>query len=52
MEKLGFLGVELQINPKSAPKLQWIQGTVLQGIQMMLAADVLFSIPDEKYARV
>ena len=41
-----------QINPKAAPKLQWIQATVRQSIQMIAVADVLFFISDEKYTRV
>jgi DNA-binding LytR/AlgR family response regulator len=41
-----------QINPKSQPKLQWIQATVRQAIQMIPVEDVLFFISDEKYTRV
>lgn len=41
-----------QINPLSAPKLQWIQATVRQTIQMIPVQDVLFFISDEKYTRV
>lgn len=41
-----------QINPGSAPKLQWIQATVRQSIQMIAVQDVLFFISDEKYTRV
>ena len=41
-----------QISPKAAPKLQWIQATVRQSIQMIPVADVLFFISDEKYTRV
>jgi DNA-binding LytR/AlgR family response regulator len=41
-----------QINPERAPKLQWIQATVRQTIQMIPVADVLFFISDEKYTRV
>lgn len=41
-----------QINPGSAPKLQWIQATVRQSIQMIAVEDVLFFISDEKYTRV
>lgn len=41
-----------QINPKTTPKLQWIQATVRQSIQMIPVADVLFFISDEKYTRV
>jgi len=40
-----------QINPKRAPKLQWIQATVRQTIQMIPVEDVLFFISDEKYTR-
>lgn len=41
-----------QINPKALPKLQWIQATVRQSIQMIPVTDVLFFISDEKYTRV
>lgn len=41
-----------QISPPSTPKLQWIQATVRQSIQMIPVADVLFFISDEKYTRV
>jgi len=41
-----------QINPKSPAKLQWIQATVRQTIQMIPVTDVLFFISDEKYTRV
>lgn len=41
-----------QIKPQSVPKLQWIQATVRQSIQMIPVADVLFFISDEKYTRV
>jgi len=41
-----------QLNPNSAPKLQWIQATVRQTIQMIAVQDVLFFISDEKYTRV
>ncbi len=41
-----------QINPQASPKLQWIQATVHQSIQMIAVADVLFFISDEKYTRV
>ena len=41
-----------QINPARTPKLQWIQATVRQTIQMIPVADVLFFISDEKYTRV
>lgn len=40
------------INPQGSPKLQWIQATVRQSIQMIAVADVLFFISDEKYTRV
>jgi DNA-binding LytR/AlgR family response regulator len=41
-----------QINPKAPAKLQWIQATVRQTIQMIAVEDVLFFISDEKYTRV
>ena len=41
-----------QINPQSPGKLQWIQATVRQSIQMIPVEDVLFFISDEKYTRV
>lgn len=41
-----------QINPKAPAKLQWIQATVRQTIQMIALEDVLFFISDEKYTRV
>ena len=41
-----------QINPDAAPKLQWIQATVRQTIQMIPLQDILFFISDEKYTRV
>ncbi|NDP39628.1 MAG: response regulator transcription factor [Rhodoferax sp.] len=41
-----------QISPKATPKLQWIQATVRQSIQMIPVSDVLFFISDEKYTRV
>jgi DNA-binding LytR/AlgR family response regulator len=41
-----------QINPQQAPKLQWIQATVRQAIQMIALEDILFFISDEKYTRV
>jgi DNA-binding LytR/AlgR family response regulator len=41
-----------QISPNAAPKLQWIQATVRQTIQMIPVQDVLFFISDEKYTRV
>lgn len=41
-----------QIEPARAPKLQWIQASVRQTIQMIPLQDVLFFISDEKYTRV
>ncbi len=41
-----------QINPHGPPKLQWIQATVRQAIQMIAVEEVLFFISDEKYTRV
>ncbi len=41
-----------QINPQAPAKLQWIQATVRQSIQMIAVEDVLFFISDEKYTRV
>jgi len=41
-----------QINPQQPPKLQWIQATVRQAIQMIPLEDILFFISDEKYTRV
>jgi DNA-binding LytR/AlgR family response regulator len=41
-----------QLNPQAPPKLQWIQATVGQNIQMIPVDDVLFFISDEKYTRV
>ncbi len=41
-----------QMDPKKPPKLQWIQATVRQTIQMIPVEDVLFFISDEKYTRV
>lgn len=41
-----------QINPQGPAKLQWIQATVRQTIQMIPVEDVLFFISDEKYTRV
>jgi DNA-binding LytR/AlgR family response regulator len=40
-----------QINPQP-PKLQWIQATVRQTIQMIPLEEILFFISDEKYTRV
>ncbi len=42
----------VQLNPAAPPKLQWIQATVRQAIQMIPVEDVLFFISDEKYTRV
>ena len=42
----------VQLNPQAPPKLQWIQATVRQAIQMIPVEDVLFFISDEKYTRV
>ena len=41
-----------QISPQQPPKLQWIQATVRQTIQMIPLEDILFFISDEKYTRV
>ena len=41
-----------QLNPNTPPKLQWIQATVGQNIQMIPVEDILFFISDEKYTRV
>lgn len=42
-----------QLNPHAAPpRLDWIQASVGQGIQMIPVAEVLFFISDEKYTRV
>lgn len=41
-----------QLNPQAPAKLQWIQATVRQAIQMIPVEDVLFFISDEKYTRV
>jgi DNA-binding LytR/AlgR family response regulator len=41
-----------QLNPNAPPKLQWIQASVGQQIQMIPVEDVLFFISDEKYTRV
>jgi DNA-binding LytR/AlgR family response regulator len=41
-----------QMDPKKPAKLQWIQATVRQTIQMIPVEDVLFFISDEKYTRV
>jgi DNA-binding LytR/AlgR family response regulator len=41
-----------QLNPQAPAKLQWIQATVRQAIQMIPVDEVLFFISDEKYTRV
>ena len=41
-----------QLNPAGPPKLQWIQASVRQSIQMIPVDEVLFFISDEKYTRV
>jgi DNA-binding LytR/AlgR family response regulator len=42
-----------RLNPGSLPpRLQWIQATVGQAIQMIAVDEVLFFISDEKYTRV
>ena len=42
-----------RLNPGGAPqRLQWIQATVGQAIQMIAVDEVLFFISDEKYTRV
>jgi len=42
-----------QLNPGAMPpRLDWIQASVGQGIQMIPVAEVLFFISDEKYTRV
>ena len=41
-----------QLNPNTPPRLQWIQATVGQNIQMIPVEEVLFFISDEKYTRV
>lgn len=41
-----------QLNPQGPAKLQWIQATVRQAIQMIAVEEVLFFISDEKYTRV
>ena len=40
------------LNRQAPAKLQWIQATVRQAIQMIPVEDVLFFISDEKYTRV
>ena len=42
-----------RLNPgAAAPRLQWIQASVGQAIQMIAVVEVLFFISDEKYTRV
>jgi DNA-binding LytR/AlgR family response regulator len=41
-----------QLNPQGPAKLQWIQATVRQAIQMIPVEDILFFVSDEKYTRV
>ncbi len=41
-----------QMNPAPAARLQWIQASVGQSIQMIPVDEVLFFISDEKYTRV
>lgn len=41
-----------QLSARPAPRLQWIQASVGQSIQMIPVEDVLFFISDEKYTRV
>ena len=41
-----------QISPAKAAKLQWIQASVRNSIQMIPVEEVLFFISDEKYTRV
>jgi DNA-binding LytR/AlgR family response regulator len=41
-----------QLNPAAPAKLQWIQASVRNAIQMIPVEDVLFFISDEKYTRV
>ena len=41
-----------QLNPQAPAKLQWIQASVRQAIQMIPVEDVLFFVSDEKYTRV
>jgi DNA-binding LytR/AlgR family response regulator len=41
-----------QIDPQSSPKLNWIQASVRQTIQMIPLEEILFFISDEKYTRV
>ena len=41
-----------KLNPQAPPRLQWIQASVGQAIQMIPVEDVLFFISDEKYTRV
>jgi DNA-binding LytR/AlgR family response regulator len=41
-----------RLNPQAPPRLQWIQASVGQAIQMIPVDEVLFFISDEKYTRV
>lgn len=41
-----------QLSPAKTAKLQWIQASVRNAIQMIAVEDVLFFISDEKYTRV
>ena len=41
-----------RISPQAPPRLQWIQASVGQSIQMIPVDEVLFFISDEKYTRV
>ena len=41
-----------RISPQARPRLQWIQASVGQSIQMIPVDEVLFFISDEKYTRV
>lgn len=41
-----------RMNPGAPARLEWIQATVGQSIQMIPVEDVLFFISDEKYTRV
>ncbi len=41
-----------QLSPAPPARLQWIQASVGQSIQMIPVDDVLFFISDEKYTRV
>ena len=41
-----------RLEPEKAPRLQWVQASVGQTIQMIPVDEVLFFISDEKYTRV